>query len=103
MVSARALGDERVVLVFNTAYGKIEDLPFDLRMRRVTSYCSAESAQERSTERQALESKLDDAIRAALGSIKPAPTVSLVTEAIDSIEKVAPSPPWGRLLEVFKD
>ena len=27
----------------------------------------------------------------ALGSIKPAPTVSLVSEAIDSIEKVAPS------------
>jgi hypothetical protein len=86
-----ALGDERVVLVFNTAFGKIEDLPFDLRMRRVTPYCSTESAPERSTERKALESKLDDAIRAALGSIKPAPMVSLVSDAIDSIERVAPS------------
>lgn len=89
--SLRALGDERVVLVFNTAYGKIEDLPFDLRMRRVTPYCSAESSQERSKERKALESKLDDALRAALGSSKPALTVSLVSEAIGSIEKVMPS------------
>jgi hypothetical protein len=25
-----ALGERRVVLVFNTAYGKLEQLPFDL-------------------------------------------------------------------------
>src|SRR5690242_7458578 len=86
-----SLGDERVVLVFNTGFGKIEDLPFDLRMRRVTPYCSTESTPERSTERKALESKLDEAIRAALGSIKPAPTFSLVSDAIDCIERVTPS------------
>src|SRR5581483_9102600 len=29
----KALGHERIVLVFNKAYGKIEELPFDLRAR----------------------------------------------------------------------
>src|SRR5690349_4930320 len=31
----RALSYERVLLVFNTAFGQVEQLPFDLRMRRV--------------------------------------------------------------------
>ena len=86
-----ALGDERVILVFNTAYGMLEDLPFDLRMRRVMPYSMPETGQERSSERKALESKLDDAIRVALGSIKPAPSGSLLSETLESVEKLAPN------------
>jgi hypothetical protein len=77
-----------VILVFNTAYGKLEDLPFDLRMRRVMPYNMPDTVQERSTERRALESKLNDAIRAALDSLKPAPMVSMPSEAIESVEKL---------------
>jgi hypothetical protein len=86
-----ALGDERVILVFNTAYGTLEGLPFDLRMRRVMPFSMPETGQERSSERRALESKLDEAIRVALGSIKPAPSVSLLSEALESVEKLAPN------------
>ena len=86
-----ALGDERVILVFNTAYGMLEDLPFDLRMRRVMPYSMPEIGQERSSERKALESKLDDAIRVALESIKPAPSATVLSEALKSVEKLAPN------------
>jgi hypothetical protein len=64
----RALGDERVVLVFNTAYGKLEQLPFDLKMRRALPYNMPESATDRATERRVLEARLDAAIRAAMAS-----------------------------------
>jgi hypothetical protein len=61
----KALGHERVILVFNRAFGKIEDLPFDLRMRRVLAYDMLEKA-ERGAERKNLEKQLEGAIRAAL-------------------------------------
>ncbi len=32
------LGEERIITVLNTAYGKQEDLPFDLRQRRAIGY-----------------------------------------------------------------
>jgi hypothetical protein len=36
--AAKRLGWERITTVFNLAYGKIEELPFDLRKRRVVDY-----------------------------------------------------------------
>lgn len=37
------LGDENIIMVFNNAFGKIEDLPFDLRGKRIMQYnCSKE-------------------------------------------------------------
>jgi len=44
----KALGHERIVLVFNKAFGKIEKLPFDLRMHRALTYECAESVTDRS-------------------------------------------------------
>lgn len=87
----RALGDERVVLVFNTAYGKLEQLPFDLKMRRALPYNMPESATDRATERRALEARLDAAIRAAMASIRMEPPRSLLTAAIEVVESVAPN------------
>lgn len=66
-----ALRDERVIMVFNDAYGDVEKLPFDLKMRRATQYNMPESAMDRSTERKALQQKLEIALRASLASIKP--------------------------------
>jgi hypothetical protein len=68
-----ALGHERVILVFNDAYGRVEELPFDLRMRRATTYNMAAESTERSTERKLLRAKLEEALRAALAGfgIKP--------------------------------
>ena len=60
------LGHERVILCFNNAFGKIEELPFDLRMRRVLAYDMPESTTERAPERKRLKSHFQQAIKAAL-------------------------------------
>src|ERR1035437_2591524 len=67
----RSLGDRRIVLVLNTAYGAPEDLPFDLKMHRATTYNMPEVPADRATERLSLETKLNEDIRAALASVKP--------------------------------
>lgn len=36
--AARVLGWERIICLYNTDYGKVEDLPFDLRQRRPIQY-----------------------------------------------------------------
>lgn len=36
--AAKALGWDKIICVFNSQYGKIEELPFDLRFRRPISY-----------------------------------------------------------------
>jgi hypothetical protein len=61
-----ALGEERVVLVFNKAFGALGQLPFDLRTRRVVSYEMSEATTERASERSALKAKFELAIRAPL-------------------------------------
>src|SRR5260370_40387394 len=61
-----ALGEQRVVLVFNKAFGTLEQLPFDLRMRRTVQYEMSEATTERASERSALKAKLELAIRAPL-------------------------------------
>lgn len=62
----RALGHQRVILVFNNSYGRIEDLPFDLRMRRATTYDMPEEKTDRSAERKRLQAIFEEALRAAL-------------------------------------
>lgn len=64
-----ALGHERVIMVFNNAYGDVEQLPFDLKMRRATQYTMTEKATDRSVERKLLQSKLGTALRASLSSL----------------------------------
>ena len=61
-----ALGDERLLLIFNTAYGKVEQLPFDLRMRRTITYEMPESTTDRAYERKRLQAKLEYALRGML-------------------------------------
>ena len=58
-----ALGFEKILLVFNTAYGIIEDLPFELRQKRVMGYQAASGEADRSASRTALEKQLEQAIR----------------------------------------
>src|SRR6266699_1291017 len=54
----KTLGAKRIILVFNAAYGKPEQLPFDLRPRRVTTYRMPSDSQDRATERKRLEGVL---------------------------------------------
>jgi hypothetical protein len=63
--AAKALGWERIICVFNKAYGRIEDLPFDIRKRLVRVYELVEG-QEKAVARPALVSALATDITAIL-------------------------------------
>lgn len=118
----KALGWERVVLVFNTAFGRIEDLPFDLRQKRALTYNSAEADSERAPPRGELRNKLTAALSLILAhhvQANAAPSRALAaTQALatkdagaaaavaDFMEEVAarisaaaPAPPQDRPLE----
>ncbi|ABA23862.1 hypothetical protein Ava_4263 [Trichormus variabilis ATCC 29413] len=58
-----ALGWNNIIMVLNSAFAKPEELPFDLRMRRVITYFMPEESEDRSTERRQLQSKLEFALR----------------------------------------
>ena len=58
--------ESRLILVNNTAFGRPEDLPFDLRQKRVLNYTSAPGTSDRSADRRALQSALKSAIGAVL-------------------------------------
>ncbi len=60
----KVLGEERVIMVLNVAYGEFEKLPFDLRTRRVIAYDMPEFQEERAAERKRLERSLEGAVRA---------------------------------------
>lgn len=60
------IGPERTILVMNTAYGPIENLPFDLKMRRVIAYTITADTIEKAPERKRLASILRDAITSIL-------------------------------------
>lgn len=78
----KTLGQERVILVFNEAFGRPQDLPFDLRMRRLVVYNSPRIAEDRSTERNELRQKLDQALRSA---VKHIPVIHEETESIPAV------------------
>jgi hypothetical protein len=86
----RALGDEKVVLVLNTAFGAPEELPFDLKMRRAITYDMPESSADRSTERKLLEAKLEAAMRSALAHLKQEPQRSPLGNALEAVRRLAP-------------
>ena len=50
----RCLSDDRIVMVLNTAYGLPDDLPFDLRYRKLVTYRAAEGDADKSMARREL-------------------------------------------------
>lgn len=70
----KALGDERLVLVANTSFGRIEDLPFDLLGRRTIPYTlnlkdlgsNSEGQRTRRQVRDQLQGALETAIESIL-------------------------------------
>src|SRR5690606_37281979 len=66
--AASELGWDRIICVLNTAYGNIEDLPFDIRQNRITTYRLTEDMDD---ETRAKQSRLlISAISASLQSIE---------------------------------
>jgi len=56
------LGTAPIVLVMNKAYGEPDQLPFDLRMKRVLSYSILPEEDHRASEKKSLASKLKQAL-----------------------------------------
>ncbi len=66
--AVKALGWDRVVMVLNGAYAKVEELPFDLRHRRILGYsCPAELGNVKAA-RDGLASALAAAVRAGVSA-----------------------------------
>lgn len=62
------LGWDRIVMVMNTAFGDVTQLPFDLRGRRVLPYFLPDTPGEPKAEvRRELERRLKEAIISILG------------------------------------
>lgn len=62
----KTLGWERIVLVLNTHFGRAEDLPFDLRTKRTTSYCVDPGAASKAAEKKQLAGGLKRGLHAIL-------------------------------------
>jgi len=60
--AAKSLSWDKILLVCNTAFGKIEELPFDIRSRRIITYHSPEDTEDRASERKKLENSLRSAV-----------------------------------------
>lgn len=58
------LGENRIILVFNSAIGAVEDLPFDINKKRVLTYNS--SSKTKSEVKAQLAERLEDAIIAMI-------------------------------------
>jgi hypothetical protein len=81
----KTVGYERMILVFNEAYGKIEDLPFDLRSRRVATYNFTKN-RGNGKEKTELQNKLKEAIVSALKNIPDEENNSTLIQSVDAIE-----------------
>jgi hypothetical protein len=57
----KSIGTERLVLVFNTAYGEVSELPFDLRFKRVMTYQMPQDGEPNQI-RKELRRRLKDAL-----------------------------------------
>jgi hypothetical protein len=62
----RAIGADRVIMVCNTVYGRIEDLPFDIRGRSVLAYTAKPEQETKADARNELAARLKRSIAAAL-------------------------------------
>jgi hypothetical protein len=93
----KTLGDKRVVMVFNDAYGGPEVLPFDLRMRRVIRYHMPKEAETRATERKELEKVLREALTTILSELdvplpgEPIQPLPLAEQARVAVETARPN------------
>jgi len=66
----KVMGLDRIILVMNTSFGKPEQLPFDLRSKRVLTYEAKEGEADRSPERKKLTGALIGALRAVIETLE---------------------------------
>lgn len=61
----KTLGFSKIIMLFNTALGELDNLPFDLRSQRITTYCYKDGDDKKQVSRH-LTSVLKSAIKATL-------------------------------------
>ena len=64
----KTLGEDRILMIFNEAYGEIRDLPFDLSFNRQLVYRLGQD-DEKAAERKKLTSLLTSALKSSLGNV----------------------------------
>ncbi|MFA6430341.1 MAG: hypothetical protein WC229_02335 [Candidatus Paceibacterota bacterium] len=84
----KALRHERIILVFNNAFGKVERLPFDLRMHRTLTYSCTESVTDRSEIKKDLIKDFKSALLVGFSHVASKKTA---TPIIDIIKNNTPS------------
>ena len=85
----KALGQDRILMVCNTAFGRIEDLPFDLRGKRPVPY-ETDSSTDLAAARAAFGKALTKRIQEILSIEAPvAPAPDPVDVALDAITSQA--------------
>ena len=87
--AVKTLGYERVIPVFNTAFGDFPDLPFDLRGRRLLPYNMPANVTDRAAERKKLRDQLEEALRVALEAVPEDPAPSI--PSVEAIENARPN------------
>lgn len=65
--AAKTIGWENIICIFNTEYGKIEDLPFDLRFRRPLGY-EIKNPSNKTKDRDSLTKILESAISSIINA-----------------------------------
>ena len=76
-------------MILNKEFGNVEDLPFDLRMKRVITYASSERDDNRSDERKKLKYKLVLALKEIFRQIAKLDESSTATISIPTQEDLA--------------
>ncbi len=105
----RALGNEHIIMVMNTAYGTQTDLPFDMRQHRAIGYLLPKDTEEvegrsRADIRRNLENRLKVALLDILKLDEPQPVVvvSFTEKAMIAIREAHPDMP-ARVREYMED
>ncbi len=78
-----AKGHEALVLVFNRAFGKLENLPFDLKMRRILTYDLPEGSSNQSSIKAELVRDFKAALISGFSIMKPAVVEISINEVIE--------------------
>lgn len=96
--AAKALGSNRVLLLCNTHFGRIEDLPFDLRGRRIIPYLCAPTDEDKAAGRKSLQDHLRSRIEEVLAAAQPGPGIRVSAAHLVAVDVhrragVTPDPP----------
>ena len=109
--AVKSMGDNRVVLLFNLAYGELPELPFDINRKRLLAY-SFDSVQEKAESKAKLAKELQAAIEASIAAYREslegakAGRLDLLTQQLNAASPAAAASAhdlWRSILEQAKE